>query len=535
MGLGGCEPDTETYFVYEGQGGVTTGDPTSVEGESPGDQIPSGETPAMGGATDTPPQTDAAESEPRLVIRGVVQRQGADQHGGIRIEALDTDFVTFSATTGRFALRLSGTMHTLQFSAEGYGTQQLALPPLESEGMHNLDDPIVLSAQPGVLTGQVTLLDLEDRGRIEDVRIVLHRPEQDPEDMSVLRTSPDSQGAFRFEVAPGEYVAQFTAEGFVTQRRAVTMTPGGRIDLGLTELRLLNTLGATGVIGTVQRQGASADGHGGIRVESIGTNFATVSTSGGGFQLNLIPGAHTLRFTAEGYGTVDQAIAQLDAGEMLALSNPIVLSAQPGQIVGFVTLPQGFRGAERLAQVSVVLQRVDAEPGADPVGRSAVDAQGRFDLGGINPGEYSLVVDATGFSGPTRVLVLGPGTRMDVGEIRLELEETPATGPTAIEGTAQRDGLSDHSGIQVEAIGTPFATVTTSTGAYRLEVTPGGHTLRFAAPGYGAIEQTIAEVAARITSVEIPDALDGRYFEAVFALPADVEGPVDYQVHFTEN
>ena len=137
-------------------------------------------------------------------------------------------------------------------------------------------------------------------------------------------------------VSPGEWAVDVAAEGFVRARREVTVKPGETSSVGAVSLRLKRVSNAaqrTVIEGTAKRQGINVeDGHGAIRVESVGTPFATVTTSRGLFRLEVTPGAHSVRVSYPGYGSVDVEVADVPQGETYRLPDEVVLIAQPGRV-----------------------------------------------------------------------------------------------------------------------------------------------------------------------------------------------------------
>ena len=173
----------------------------------------------------------------------------------------------------------------------------------------------------------------------------------------------------------------------------------------------------------------------------------------------------------------------------------------PGTIEGAVTAPNG--AAARFADAAVELRK--ASPFGEIAAQADFDDKGRFRFGDVAPGAYGLQFRVSGFTADPLTVNVVPGAALDIGKVPLR-EDTPAIlGPSAIEGVARRAGAGDlgHGGIEIAAIGTPFAAVTTAEGRFRLEVPPAIYTLRVSAAGYeGATVEDVSVEAERTAILE---------------------------------
>ena len=71
----------------------------------------------------------------------------------------------------------------------------------------------------------------------------------------------------------------------------------------------------------VRLEGTGDGGHGGIRVEAVGTPYAAITTGNGEFSLVVPPGEHTLAFSSVGYGAENVAIPAIENGESTLSAN----------------------------------------------------------------------------------------------------------------------------------------------------------------------------------------------------------------------
>ncbi len=290
-------------------------------------------------------------------------------------------------------------------------------------------------------------------------------------------------------------------------------------------------LAAAAVSGIAQLEHAGAGEHGGIRVEAVGTERTTSTTSEGRFRLQLTPGEQTLRFNFAGYAPVERVVEV--PSELL---DPVLLVALPGRIVGRVQLPPGYEGEGAFDDAYAALQDVE------PSQRVALDADGGIAFDRVPVGEHVVLVSVPGFTGARRDVAVGAGQRVDLGVIELRAQDTDPVAATAVEGVARLQGVrSDdgHGGIRVESIGTPFATVATSSGRFHLDLTPGPHQLRFGFPGYGVVELSVLDIARgethRLADEVVLGARPGRVFGAVRLLEfSDDERLQDAQIRLVD-
>ena len=189
------------------------------------------------------------------------------------------------------------------------------------------------------------------------------------------------------------------------------------------------------VSGVVQRAGAAEDGHGGIRVEAVETAYSAVTTSSGRFRIEVEPGAYTLRFSSDGYGSEEVSIPELAAGDGFVLADAVVLTTNPGQVRGVVQLPPEFSDASRLETVVLALQAEDAADDAAPVAETRLNAEGRFVFESVAPGGYTLVVSTPGFLTIRRALSVMAGQRLRLDPMVLTLADLGQQ-DTAVEGVA---------------------------------------------------------------------------------------------------
>ncbi|MEE2643329.1 MAG: carboxypeptidase-like regulatory domain-containing protein [Myxococcota bacterium] len=108
---------------------------------------------------------------------------------------------------------------------------------------------------------------------------------------------------------------------------------------------------------------------------------------------------------------------------------------------------------------------------------------GRFTFESLAEDRYELSISLEGFTPYQQSIALGLAEVVDLGEITLQPRVDPRTGQNSIgvEGIARREGAaeSEHGGILVEALDSPFAAVTSGDGRFYLPLPPQSQKLRF--------------------------------------------------------
>ena len=175
-----------------------------------------------------------------------------------------------------------------------------------------------------------------------------------------------------------------------------------------------------------------------------------------------------------------------------------------GQVIGQVVLPEGTTdNTWESVSVSLRRQRELGTPFRDVV----IDQTGKFDFSELDEGRYQLNIELSGFDSERFSLNLGIGEVVDLGEIPLSPRVSAETGEVSVGvmGTVKR-ALSpedDQGGTLIEALNTPFATVSASDGRFYLSLPPGEHTLLFSAPNYQSARRFSVTVSAdEITRLE---------------------------------
>lgn len=232
-------------------------------------------------------------------------------------------------------------------------------------------------------------------------------------DVEAGTTTPTSGevGTFAFNdlETPGTYLLTFELDGFASETQGVQLGPGESV-AGLTVV----LSDATGVI---TGQASSSDGSplGGVTVTVSGggqTLSTDTLTSGavGSFRLAglPLPGVYSVSFDIDGF-TRETVQVSLGAETPEATANA-VLTSSVGRITGQVlddATGDPIAGAEvEVSDGSTVRQTTSASAPAAQ--------QGRFSIGDLAPGSYTITVTTEDGSTLTVLETLGPAQTVDV-------------------------------------------------------------------------------------------------------------------------
>ncbi|MCA9560565.1 MAG: carboxypeptidase regulatory-like domain-containing protein, partial [Myxococcales bacterium] len=436
-------------------------------------------------------------------ISGVAQRQGRQGHGGIRVDLVGAPNTTTTNAEGRFELvvPVSAEGYDLVFTADGYNSARLeGLAGLGPDAMFELDEVVVLTAQPGRVHGFVELQPTADGGFdpswVEDVVVTLIEAELEVPDGAPApeRTvSPDGEGRFVFEnVAPGSYGVTFARQGFRERFSAATVGVGQSVFIG--RVSLVPELGSPDaqpsyIQGVARLECDGECDHGGIRVESSAGGFAALTTRTGAYRLQVVESDYTLRFSREGYRTVVPAeVIRVAEGETAPGPGNVILAIDPGSVSGVVLglPPQGAAAPLGGAQVAVYEITPDGEALRGEV--TTVD-DGAFVIGGLRGGAYTLRITAPGRAPHSEQVAVAPGLNTGLGNRTVDLLRGGLTGAFPRADGAQTGGVTVLvRGAPGEAALQNFTWVAVTDPAndrYRLDGLPvGRYEVTAAAPGY---------------------------------------------------
>jgi Carboxypeptidase regulatory-like domain/Fibronectin type III domain len=272
-------------------------------------------------------------------------------------------------------------------------------------------------------------------------------------------TACDDAGAFVFSgLTPGQFEVAIAPTGFAPLSLSAALKAGQDLDLG--DIDLVPLTGAQGarINGRVTLEGLDplAADLSGTLVEVTGTAFTAVTNTSGQFDLSLIPGSYTLRYSHPAFKTWQApAAVVVSSGETFVLPDDVLLYINPAHVFGHVDLEQPDGTTTTAAGVTI---SVDGATGS-----ASTDPAGDFELL-LPAGSYLMRFRQPGFSASTMpVLNLVGGERRNVDALRLALARGGIAGRVAL-----ADG-GDPSGTVVEVTGAGRATVAAADGRFSLD------------------------------------------------------------------
>ncbi len=422
-------------------------------------------------------------TEDKGAIVGVVRADGGEGIAGAKVEILSgpSDGRTITAKGGRFVLRgLKGGVYALSVSALGFATK--VVEGIEVVSGRGTEVRIVLQRVDGEGTGAIFGVVRNGEGAPipgATVAIVVGP--------SGGETTTDADGKYVLaNLAPGRYALKASAEGYVPQVQDGLELRAGeekRVDFSLRR--------AEARFGVIEGQVTNREGTpiaGATVAVVVGPTPRSVTTNEEGRyrMAEMLPGEYKLQATKDGYLPGKRGGVLL-AGRVLTLN--FVLERQEtrtGAIVGKVTDGEG--------------QPIPGATVAIVEGKSTTTGDlGRYELGGVLIGTYTLKASKTGYlPAVQRDVVVTEG---QVTEVNFVLRRDGGGGGDLgrIFGKV-RDGEGNPlAGVKVAIIAGPVLkeVLTNEAGAYALEELPAGtYKLRAGKEGYAPKETEPIALAA---------------------------------------
>jgi len=483
------------------------------------------------------------QGETRAWLDGTARLAGANEHGGIRVEALGVAGSSeYTGDDGRYELELPPGEWTLRYTYEGYGSVQIGAPPIDAGARETLEE-VVLTGEPGRVRGAVTLEEGATPEELDRVVVCLLPIGVALED-ECAELRPCEAAAFQGQTAPEvvdevrvgtSYLFEDVPVGpwlVVAQHplacpRHVDVVVVAGEDASAQRLTLPARPDGVDIRGFA-RLGGVVD-HGGIEVRVDGQDAVATTLGDGQYTLTLTadPEGHTLRFSHAAYISGALEVGPIAPGEVRELpeADAVVLVGEPGRVAGVIRIDPDFAVRDFIPNVVVRFYAFDAEGNTELIEQINVDRvprenpddpqEGRFAFDDVDPGRYQIEARLEGFLTQTRLVEMAPGGDEHAGTIFLSRSRQEAL----LLGAARLDCVDcSHEGIRVEAVGTPFTASTSSDGRYQLSVIPGAFRLRFAYPGHGT--ETTEPVEALVGEPrEVADVV-------LSARPGEVRGQV---------
>jgi hypothetical protein len=335
---------------------------------------------------------------------------------------------TIVGADGSFALDQvpSPSEYDLIVSKDGFASavQRVTLGGGENRGDVNL----MLKKGDGLISGHV----FDSAGGLGGVTITASAGSSISGTVSLTQDDP---GAFTLRnlTTPGNYTVLFAKDGYTTQTLSLTLSAAQQ----LTGVVATLSGGSGSVHGLVVAADAGHTPVAGVSVVvtngAITLQTATLSVPGliGRYQLSGLPmpGTYTITFSGAGLAPVTQAF-ELDPFRAPDATVDATMPPAAGTVEGLVAAEETGSG---VGEVNVSLSN-----GASTFNTvSATIPAGRYQIGGVPPGTYTLTFNRRGAQPVSDIVNVGTGT----------LTRNPVVGkPARIHGTVFR--ASDHLPLQ---------------------------------------------------------------------------------------
>ena len=462
-----------------------------------------------------------------LPLSGTVTLEGLSDYSNTLVTATSTTdeelvYSTYTDASGKYTMKsmLVGS-YELTFSHDGYEPYTTRITVIGGEAL-NVDAELELGS--GIITGTVLLEGTSDYSGISITATL------SSDSSTKYSTTTTADGLFSIVgiKKAGTYLITASKTSFITDStRSASVVPGQVSSIGTLTLYNNNAT----VRGVAQLEGALS--HEGIKItlqdrdEELSYS-ATTDAEGEYIITGITPGKYyTVSATKEGYPEKLSAEFFVSASDNLIIDT-LVLPIALNSITGTVDIEDADDNGANVTAENLL---------DDSLTYTAVtNSSGAFTLVGMQPGLYRITISHEGYRTVTLEtieVVSGNGT--------IELEDTillPAAIGTII-GYARLEGLSDHSGITVQILGTSYSTTTAEDGSFSLTVVPGEYTmgLTFSKEDYETAQTTALTVVSdkpysvgEVTLIGLAAPVSGK----VDVLLADDDSGVTVSIDGTE-
>lgn len=377
-------------------------------------------------------------------IEGIVADENGGALSGALVRALQDGDAVDSTTTdvdGSYSLSLEDGDYLITASLGGYSSSQRETTLDVGEDVGSFD--FTLAENFSTLRGTITD---DSSDAVPDALISVSGP-------STSSVRSESDGSYILTgLSAGSYEVDVSKSGFEDRELEVALEGGTstREDVTLPVLR-----------GQIQGQISTADGtslEGATVTARSSTNqtFSTVSESDGSYRLSSLPvGTYEVSASLSGFSSDEVVSATISEDSQETTANISDFTANEASISGIVT---DSTSDAPLLDATVTLS------GSEGTGSDATNTSGEYEIDGLAPGTYTVTVEKSGFSGPTREVDL------ENGESRsLDLSLGPNTGE--IVGTvigSDGDPLDFSVSVKATSGGLTFTATTDDEGSFSM-------------------------------------------------------------------
>ncbi|MFC4303031.1 carboxypeptidase regulatory-like domain-containing protein [Cohnella boryungensis] len=344
-------------------------------------------------------------------LSGVVTRTDGSPVGDAAIRALQNNVIVARVNTGEDGSYMLGNLapgsYTLSARADGFGGQALGVVVFPAQ---TTEADFTLIPNPGSLGGRVTA---SSGNPIAGAAIALQL-NLDGGSVALVRVITDNDGTYNLpNVTPLPFVVTVSATGFQNNYASVVIRSGQASTLDFVLNPSPGSLSGT-ISGTDGSPIAGASVQ--IRTDVNGIAVASVfADENGSFIVgNLSPETYSVVASADGFQTSSAAADVLPSGNT---SVSLLLRPNPGTVLGLVL--------DAVTSVPIFRAIVTVTDRNNLVAGSAlVDAQGNYQIDGLPPGNYSIVVTALNYQSGTFGAVVHPDAS---SPYNLALQPNPGT------------------------------------------------------------------------------------------------------------
>ena len=277
-------------------------------------------------------------------------------------------------------------------------------------------------------------------------------------------TATNAQGQFTLtSVSEGTYVISATAGGYIGQSQSVTVGPGALVTQNFSL-----TLNRGSIAGSVT-DAVTTQPIPGATIALSGGGTATTDASGHYAFGDILPGSYTLTVSAANYAGRSQSVI-VSAGT--TVTQNFTLAPNPGTISGSVT-------------DSSTSQPVSGAAVSYSGGSATTNAQGQYSLTGVLEGTYTVTASASGYSGSSQTITIGPG---ESAAQNFSLAPQPGSITGTVTDSVTRQALSGATVAYAGGSG-----ITNASGQYSLaNVAEGSYSVTASAGNYASVGQVVA-------------------------------------------
>lgn len=401
-------------------------------------------------------------------IRGSVELNGAESHEGIDIlaehETSGQKYNTSTNTEGEYLLdNCQPGIYVITASKTAYASGRITDVSVISSEISTADFPALLPF--GSLSGRVVL---EGSSNYSGVSIIAESTADPTKRYTTVSTE---DGRYSLSSIPqGDYSVILQKDGYISNPNIPVQVKYG--DTSLVDDVTLDSIFCT-VTGSVVLDGEADSSGISILLKSWdpeGPSYTTDTDKNGEFLFHRIEsGEYQLLASRNGYASETVDLIRLEQGSETQIDSELILEIA-GQSAAGTALLEGETDHQGILVTATSLSD------SSQVYSAISNSSGQYTLNGMETGQYRVALSSQGYL--TVTLSTIEITSSD--SVTLETRELPIALGT-VSGIVTLEGRSDHSGIEIDLLGTAYSTLAAADGTYSFDAAPGNYSggLRF--------------------------------------------------------